>query len=354
MYELSSYYSVDHQSLAKDLIDFRANYEGHCFSTRLVITVKESFRDLISIILDGFEAAAANLKPQVKCYNSRMASITMKTAPKLKIDIEDRHGHHNDLWKVYDRSLTIDLHGELDLVDGILKYLKASIAHNQFPNVTWEFMSDDDRRSQDIQIQPSKPIFNEFYPWLDDVYAYFDRYIKSESSILVLLGETGTAKTSFIRSLIWHAQMNTMLTYEESLLGSDSLFVDFVIDDQADLLVVEDADLLLTDREHHGNKVMAKFLNVSDGLASIGKKKIIFTANITDASRIDPAMLRPGRCFDCQVFRRLTYQEACTAATVAAIPMPSKEQSYTLAELFALSRNENRNIVTKNMGFKAH
>jgi hypothetical protein len=349
MYELASHYCADQQNSAKDLIDFRSTYQSHFYSSQLTIAIRESLHDLIDIIMDGFNTISTSLQPRINCYNSRIASITDS---KLKVNILDHHHHHNDLWKVYDRSVEIDCYGEHDLIAAMIEYIKATVVHDQFPNVTWEFMSGDDRRSQDVQIAQSKPIFNEFYPWLDDVNAYFDRYMASESSILVLLGETGTAKTSFIRSLIWHAQLNTMLTYEESLLGSDSLFVDFIVDDSADLLVVEDADLLLTDREHDGNKIMAKFLNVSDGLARIGRKKIIFTANITEASRIDPAMLRPGRCFDCQVFRRLTHPETVLAAKVAGIVLPKTERSYTLAEMFALTRNEKRLDIAKSIGFK--
>jgi hypothetical protein len=344
MYEFASYYSLSQQNVAEDLLKFRSGFIGHCFATQLKITVKQWFNDLIDVIMMVFPGTEH--KP--KCYDSRTATIANAG---LMIVIEDHHDHHNDLWKVYDRSVTLHCNGGRDLISGFIQDIKAAVPHNLVPSVTWEFMSGDDRESQDIQIQPAKPIYPEYCPWIGDVYAYFDRYLASESSILVLLGETGTMKTSFIRSLIWYAQMNTMFTYEENLLGSDSLFVDFIVDDRTDLLVIEDADLLLTDREHDGNKVMSKFLNVSDGLANIGRKKIIFTANITDSGKIDPAMLRPGRCFDCQVFRRLNYAEACAAASVAGLPQPKIAQTYTLAELFA---QDHRSYATKTLGFKAH
>jgi len=54
-----------------------------------------------------------------------------------------------------------------------------------------------------------------------------------------------------------------------------------------------------------------------------------------DAGRIDPALLRPGRCFACTQFRPLNYLEANAAAEIAGLPKPKYAKNYTLAELFA-------------------
>jgi hypothetical protein len=142
-----------------------------------------------------------------------------------------------------------------------------------------------------------------------------------------------------------------MFTYEDELLKTDVMFVDFIAG-KSDLLVVEDADLFLRSREHDGNRTMAKFLNISNGLASNGqRKKIIFTANLTDSSQIDSALLRAGRCFDCLMFRRLTLEEACAAAAVAGLPPPTRLPDYTLAELFAEAVGESSHDATPRIGF---
>jgi len=96
--------------------------------------------------------------------------------------------------------------------------------------------------------------------------------------------------------------------------------------------VVEDADILLTDRKHEGNKTMAKLLNVSDGLVKVANKKVIFTANLKTKREIDPALTRAGRCFDVVNFRDLTKAEAKLAAEVSGIADP--EKSLPLCELF--------------------
>lgn len=219
------------------------------------------------------------------------------------------------------------------------------------PRVVWEYFNGKDRARHVVQPARPRSAPDAFYPWLSGVDDYYSRYMASESPVLVLLGPPGTAKTTFIRNLIWRDGLNTVFTYDEDLLKADALFVDFIAGD-TDLLVVEDADVFLTDRDHGGNPLMAKFLNISDGLAAgPRRKKIIFTANIVELSRIDNALLRPGRCFDCQLFRKLTFEESCAAAGAAGLPAPIEARAYTIAEIFALTKGELAAKPRKGVGF---
>jgi len=306
----------------------------------------------LEIISKAFVECGAT--PSVMCYDSHTALVSDLTNPAVCFAIEDSNYANYDLWKSYDRLITFRGFGEGDRLKRIADYLKDHLTESNVPNVIWQYLLDDEKQSQEIKIEQPKPIYDEFYPWIKEgVHNYFNRFLASESSVLVLLGETGTAKTSFIRSLIWYASMNTMFTYEEKLLENDSLFVDFITNERTNLLIVEDADLFLTSREDDGNKIMSKFLNVGDGLAGLGKKKIIFTANIVDPTRIDSALLRAGRCFDCQVFRRLSFDEAMKAMQVAGITLPDgfQKSSYTLAELF--TKDKKPSFQQNRVGFVA-
>jgi len=113
------------------------------------------------------------------------------------------------------------------------------------------------------------------------------------------------------------------------------------------VLIVEDADVLLSSRERAGNKIISRFLNVSDGLLQFAHKKIIFTTNLNDFSTVDPALLRPGRCFGNIHARSLTHAEATIACAAIGRDMPSEDkQEYTLAELY-----NSREHVTRSRGF---
>lgn len=333
--------------MQQDVLLFHRERNGQYLCIEHTMTVHESMADLMGYARSALASLGqAVLRETV--YNGRQSIIL--TGSTL-VGFFDGNYSNDDYWTKYRRSCLMRVFGSEKDVRHLRDYLAGLVAADKNPSLQWHFTVRSQKSVQQIAVEPAKPILPEFYPWIGDAYAYFDRFMASDASILVLLGETGTAKTSFIRSLIWHSGLNTMFTYEESLLKTDQFFVDFITNARMGMMVVEDADLFLTSREHDGNKIMSKFLNVSDGLPSIGKKKMIFTANITDIARIDNALLRTGRCFDCLRFRKLTYAEACAAAKAAGITVPREERDHSLADLFSAAKGERSGEMREPVGF---
>jgi SpoVK/Ycf46/Vps4 family AAA+-type ATPase len=182
------------------------------------------------------------------------------------------------------------------------------------------------------------------YPWLGkSVKDYAKEYLNSTASVLILLGPPGTGKTSFLKSLIKEAKGEALVTYENSLLNEDGIFAHFISENDLELLIFEDADTYLGSRRDSGNAMMHRFLNISNGLVSpLTGKKIIFTTNLPSSAEIDPALMRPGRCFDVMHFRALTGPEATQVAKEVygdGDSMPVLEdRKYTLAEVTNLDR----------------
>ena len=177
--------------------------------------------------------------------------------------------------------------------------------------------------------------FDAFYPWLKGLSLadYYAKYLESDENVLLLTGIPGTGKTTFIKNLLIKNNLNAIITYDEKLMKDDQFFLDFITEDK-DILIIEDADTLIYDREKEDNNLLSKILNVSDGLIKNIHKKIVFSTNITDIDRIDPALMRPGRCYDVLDFRRLTSDEAQKVLTVKGIERELKStREYTLAEL---------------------
>lgn len=192
---------------------------------------------------------------------------------------------------------------------------------------------------QDICIQ-SKPAITSAYPWLGrSVEDYAAEYMDSSASILILIGPPGTGKTSFLRQMVTSMDLKAGVTYEEGLLRSDGLFAYFIGNDEIDALIFEDADTYLGTRKD-GNDLMHRFLNVSNGLISplIGKK-LIFSTNLPSIAEIDPALTRPGRCYEVLHFRPLTASEAQVTAdeVYGKGNMKLENKSYTLAEITNLA-----------------
>jgi hypothetical protein len=230
---------------------------------------------------------------------------------------------------------SVTLWGGHDQVRDIDTALRDKFGRSRLARIMWWYQAEHGPDYRSITMEPPPPIHDSYYPWLGEpVDAYLDRYLASSASVLFVMGEPGTGKTSLIRHLIYERQLKAVITYEEKLINSDEMFVDFLAQDGDAVLVIEDAESLLGAREGGGNSLMARFLNVSDGLVRMSGKKIIFTTNQNDFRSVDPALVRPGRSFDALRARALTYEEGCRAAADAGLPPPPERADITLADLF--------------------
>jgi hypothetical protein len=212
--------------------------------------------------------------------------------------------------------------------------------------VRWVYKSDGTsvRLPVDTQTLPR----TEFYPFLDQgntLTAYYDRYLCSHSNVLVLIGPPGTGKTSFIKGLVNHDGSGAIISYDDAILRDDQIFADFMSGDEK-FLVLEDADTFLSSRQKSGNTIMHKFLNVGDGLISTRDKKIVFSTNLPSVRDVDPALIRPGRCFDVARFDRLS-REQCLAIK----PEYAGPGNITLAELLS---SDNNPINEPGVGFRTN
>lgn len=105
------------------------------------------------------------------------------------------------------------------------------------------------------------------------------------------------------------------------------------------IVLCEDADIYLRKRTE-GNIRMAELLNATSGLNSSVKNKFVFTTNLKNIDDIDPALIRPGRCFDYLMFRNLSVTQAAKLRVkMKKSPIKfGKRKNVSLAE--ALASNE--------------
>lgn len=214
--------------------------------------------------------------------------------------------------------------------------------------IEWVYGSDGS--SLNIPLLGEKLPISEMYPFLGEekVTDYYKRFLDSSASILLLIGPPGTGKTTFIRGLLHYTAKNAIVTYDETILQKDYVFARFMEDDTG-IMVIEDADAFLKSRSD-GNSMMHRFLNVGDGLITVKGKKLVFSTNLPSTKEIDPALIRPGRCFDILEFRNYKPQEAKALAKKLDIDFNPKEKSnYSLAEIFHEQRNNIRSAT--KMGF---
>jgi hypothetical protein len=334
-------YSTDAPTLEYALARsaFLGSLEDGCVMFGIERSLRDTFAHVVDMVV-GAVTDVAGIRPARWTLSRSLAYLQIDRTIFVKVEDYCRTGR--DMWSVADRDIYVSGYGNETQIEALRKKL-VELADQDFrvPEITWHYIASQGHRcTATLQFSEPKAVHDEYYPWLTSgVSDYYDRFMASEENILVLLGETGTGKTSFIRNLIWYSRWDAAFTYDEKLLGTDDLFVEFLTDD-VELMVIEDADLFLTNRQHDGNRMMARFLNIGDGLFKSDRtKKIVFTANLTQPERIDNALLREGRCFDCMMFRPLSWAETTRAAAAAAISPPAQSgRGYTLAQLFAKRR----------------
>lgn len=275
----------------------------------------------------------------------------------LKRDSDDDYGDENANVEEYGRSAIFknqfDVYGKKEDVSVAIAKISASIPGNITSTVSWAFKMNYGIDTSTVRLDPTI-IYDECYPWFKDgVSSVIDSYLNSNSSIFLLYGPPGTGKTSFIRHFLTSRNLKGVLSYDEAILADELFFNRFITTARYDVMIIEDADTMLTSRDKDHNRIMNRFLNVSDGIIKFPSKKFIFTTNSVDLSNIDPALLRKGRCFAATEFRELTPTEAEKVATAANIQNRSwqSKSKWSLAEIFNDDVEEVEKPVIRKMGF---
>lgn len=244
--------------------------------------------------------------------------------------------------------LNIEIMGHPDAVEGLKKFISETFEKEKLAQIRWWYMSGHGAQTREIYLpKNTTKILPEFYPDISDPSKYIADYMNAEDSVLLIAGPAGTGKTTLLRHMIVDYKLSAHVIYDESIMQKDSVFQSFLFDESGDMMIIEDADTILMDREKDNNKLMSRFLNVSDGLIKLPNKKLVFTTNISDFGKVDQALLRPGRCFGVMHTRALLLQEAQAAAKAANLPIPIEKREYTIAELF----NQGHGGKQRSIGF---
>lgn len=209
-----------------------------------------------------------------------------------------------------------------------------------FPNNTFKVTMVDsivdgnvNKRTQTIDLVHINKQTKAFYPWFEHDFDQFCQdFFKSNKSVLLLIGPAGVGKTTMCRNLLKNYNKPTMLANNEQLFHTSALFEHFAGSDD-ELLLIEDADNAVGPRSE-GNAGMSFLLNLTDGIIPL-KKKFVIVTNLASIKKVDPALIRPGRCFDILEFRNLTAieaQDARKSVGLQAIDLVSVKDKWTLAE----------------------
>lgn len=239
------------------------------------------------------------------------------------------------------RGTTIVLKEHADAISEVIQKHIKDDDHPCFVLTVSENGIEETRRS--IRKSTADICHNEFYPFLGmDVTTYFDNYLASKEGILLLIGPAGTGKSTFIRSLILHSQKAGCMIYDEDTMSSLTTLNHFYSSTHG-ILAMEDADNLLGKREE-GNRHLAGMLNFADGIVNDYSKKMVIATNLSSINKLDPALIRKGRCYDIINFQQLTPPQANAARAAVGLPPRDFDQLVVLADAL----NEHSAILSNN------
>lgn len=171
---------------------------------------------------------------------------------------------------------------------------------------------------QEINLPPTNStyILKDLYPDID-IDCLVKDYDEASDKILILYGPPGTGKSSFLKYYITNSNLikrfrstnpyNSSVFYSKDpdITSSNNFWMMSL---NVPVVILDDLDIDFSARDL-SNDFVTNLLSISDGIFGSAAPKVIITTN-QPISKIDEAIIRPGRCFDFIQLSPMSYEYA--------------------------------------------
>lgn len=276
-------------------------------------------------------------------YNNDIKSI------KYNEEYSKNKTEFNDLFFFLDNKILVNVYSDSfyvlfdekleDIAETMIQKVKKFIKkQKRTKEISLVIANKNGLATEEIEIKKPKVVVDLYYN--DDFQKVHQIVLKTlklkkQKGLFLFHGLPGTGKSTYIKYLI-HQQNKKVIFISPKMAGNlDSTdFTQFLIHNKNSILVIEDAEELITSRENNQNSHLSFLLNLTDGILadSLGIQ-IIATFN-TDLKNIDKALLRKGRLTAIYEFKELTFQKANILAEHLLIEDFQTLEPLTLAEIF--------------------
>ncbi|MDJ1505121.1 AAA family ATPase [Xanthocytophaga agilis] len=153
--------------------------------------------------------------------------------------------------------------------------------------------------------------------YYEDDFQEIDEHIRKrlnkqkDKGIVLLHGLPGTGKTTYLRYLIGKLKKKVIFVSPDVATNIvNPELIDMLIDNPDCVLIIEDAENVIKDRQADSNSAVSNLLNLTDGLlADCLNVQIICTFN-SALSVVDNALLREGRLIAKYEFNKLSVEKS--------------------------------------------
>ena len=135
---------------------------------------------------------------------------------------------------------------------------------------------------------------------------------KKKTGLVILHGEPGTGKTTYIRYLAGKLKRNIIFISPDMVHHiTEPEFIPFLMDNSDAILILEDAEDAVRKRDALGRTgAVSNILNLTDGLLSDCLNISIVATFNTETKNIDDALLRKGRLLKAYKFEKLSVEKS--------------------------------------------
>lgn len=177
---------------------------------------------------------------------------------------------------------------------------------------------------------------------------------KNDKGIVLFHGDPGTGKTSYIKYLTRLITEKEILFIPPSMAESlsEPSIIPFLMEHKNSILIIEDAEKVISDRELHGSSAgVSNILNITDGiLGDCLNIQIVATFNMKK-EKIDQALLRKGRLICEHKFGPLSVEDSNELLKHLG-KEKTVDKPTTLADIYNIDEDVVRVENKKQIGFK--
>ena len=159
---------------------------------------------------------------------------------------------------------------------------------------------------------------------------------KNKTNLVILSGETGTGKTSFIRYLTSKLKKNIIFISTDMVNEiTDPAFIPFLMKNNDSILIIEDGEAAL-EKSSSGtrNSAVSNVLNLTDGLLSDCLKISIIATFNTGIKNLDEALTRKGRLLIYYIFEKLALEKSKALLKKLGHEEIEVKEPMTLADIY--------------------